>query len=230
MHKIFFLAILFIIPSSYAATIFYTNQTTWQNTVGSYVSLVTTAANVVKSDEVVATPGVNTGISGTLTWRAANTGLGFDFRLTALQSGAGITFDDEESSGNPVAYDNALSIGDIDNYENDDWKIQFLGGEYVYAFGFLLCDNEGTIDSFSVYAHDGSLLGTISGASIPNSPGTKVFLGVISDKPIGWVQYDDDSTGDDIAIANFQFSTIPEPNTIFLGILGSMFLAILKRK
>ncbi|MBC8235533.1 PEP-CTERM sorting domain-containing protein [bacterium] len=47
------------------------------------------------------------------------------------------------------------------------------------------------------------------------------------------MEYDEDSGGDDIAIADFRFAQIPEPTTIVLmgfGVLGLLGIAIRQRR
>ena len=107
-------------------------------------TLVTDAAGVALSSEIPSAPPPNFAVPGSvLTFARGNTGLSRSFTLTALEGG-GMTFDDDEGGGNLPNFDNALSIGDLDNFENDDWVITVTEGEPLRLFGFTLRDTNGT--------------------------------------------------------------------------------------
>jgi len=181
----------------------------------------TTAENVFLADEVTTLPTRNVAVGAqkadgegrTLTFQRANTGLFYSFEFTSLQAGNGsLTFDDDEGSGDVPSFNNALSPGDIDNLENDDWRIRLVGNSVfrpMRAFGFLLRDNgDSTGEFIRLYDSAGNLVHAVPvGAQASGD----VFLGVVSDEPFSEIRYDEDPGGDDIAVADFRFVAIPDP-------------------
>ena len=175
-----------------------------------YERFETTSANLAKAIEVSEPPGRNTGVGAVavaaegarLTFDTVSTGLFYRFELIAASPGAGFTFDDDEEAGNLANFDNALSVGDIDNAENDDWRLRVSGREPLRGFGFELRDNHGTTgESIALYGQDGTLVGVVA---LPGLP-VNTFVGVISDEPFVEIRFNEDSGGDDIAIADFVF-------------------------
>ena len=65
--------------------------------------------------------------------------------------------------------------------------------------------------------------------NIPGVNNNFAFLGVLSDQPITAVQFQEDSGGDDISIADFSF-VIPEPCTVCLLVLGSLSAARVRKR
>ncbi|MCB1774376.1 MAG: hypothetical protein KDI88_12220 [Gammaproteobacteria bacterium] len=170
----------------------------------------TTSANLAKADEVGAAPGRNTAVGviqgpgegARLTFDTVSTGLFYRFELVATSTSTGFTFDDDEGAGNLANFDNALSVGDIDNAENDDWRLRVTGREPLRGFGFELRDNHGTAgESIALYGQDGALVGVVA---LPGLP-VNTFIGVISDEPFVEIRFNEDSGGDDVAIADFVF-------------------------
>jgi hypothetical protein len=185
---------------------FGTNLTTWSSTAGSVYSLTTTAANVALANEVPSPPAPNVQLCGTsanyqvpctLTWEVGNTEACRDFALSVQQ---GITFDDNEFTS--PSYPNSLSIGDVDNGENDDFVVTFSGGPPAYAFGFTLLNSGASVgEEIRVYDTGGALIGrqTLVPANVDS-----VFIGISSNQPIGSVEFDEDAGGDDIAIRDLR--------------------------
>lgn len=200
---------------AYAELMFFTSESAWRAAVQNEEDFYFTAANVATANEVASPPGNNAGLGGTLTFEAVNTGLPSSFTLTTLQSGAGFTFNDTEGSG--PEWNEALSVGDINNFEDDDWQITFESSS-VFHFAWLLQDNapSSSGESFSVFdkASD-SLLGTFTG--IPKSDGID-FVGFTSTIPIGRVAFDEDPGGDDTAMGGIFISStaVPEPSSLAL--------------
>lgn len=210
-----------------ADVVFYTSEVDWRSDVQDEEDFAFNAANVGLATELGAAPGGNDQLGGTLTFESTNTGLSTSFVLSALQAGAGFTFDDNEGGG--PEWDDALSVGDIDNFENDDWQITFDSSS-VFSFGWFLQDNDpsSTGESFSVFdkASD-TLIGTFT--AIPNTDGID-FVGFRSTVAVGRVVFDEDATGDDIAIGGVIISStaVPEPSgTAFVSAL--LALAIFRR-
>ncbi|MGH0030848.1 MAG: choice-of-anchor E domain-containing protein [Myxococcota bacterium] len=178
----------------------------WQADTPQAENLVlTTSAAMPQFNEVSSPPGANVNVGNTLTFDVDPSQACRGFTLRTLQSGANFTFDDDEGAGNLVNFDNALSVGDLDNHENDDFEISFPSdGPPAFAASFVLEDSHGTIgEELRVYDLDDALIGVLGGASFAG--GEKKTLGVLSDVPIGRIVFDEDSGGDDVAIDTFRF-------------------------
>jgi len=226
---------LMFVPSvsAWADLTFYTDESAWNNDVSDIEVLDFTATNVALADEVSSPPGGNEELGGVLTFDSANTGLSSSLTLIALESGDvddfgdGFMFDDNEGSG--PEWDDALSVGDINNFEDDDWQITFDSGS-VFNFAWLLQDNNGnTGESFSVYDTSDSLLGTFNG--IPATAGID-FVGVTSTVAIGRVEFDEDTGGDDIAIGGIRLSStaVPEPSSFAVIGIAVTGLCVIRRR
>ncbi|MBM4154669.1 MAG: hypothetical protein FJ221_06520 [Lentisphaerae bacterium] len=202
-----------------AAVYVYTNETEWAAVVTGRQILATTAAGVGMAEEVPAPTANNIDVGSNLTFLAATTGLSRSFRVATLEPGATFTFNDNEigpSSPPGAGYENALSIGDIDNYEDDDCEIVILGGPPLRALAFELGDNEPGLNDpgLTVYGTSGQVLG--GPFPLPAVSGGYAFLGVVSDEPIGRAVVDGDNTvpqgnNDDMAIRHFQFADPKAP-------------------
>jgi hypothetical protein len=121
---------------------FYTDKAAWLAAVTNSETFVFTASNVQKADEVTTLPGNNASLGSTLTFAATNTGLSREFMLQALQSGANLVYNDAEPPSAPEPNQhfgtNTISIGDINNHENDDWQVTMTSGPPLTAFEFDL--------------------------------------------------------------------------------------------
>ncbi len=186
----------------------YTNQASWEAAVAGYSALVidslaTTSANLALATEVAAAPADNAGLNETLTFEKINTGFNVSFELYASQSGAGFTFNDTEGSG--TEWLDALSVGDIDNYENDNFYINILSNDQVFALSIELRENSfESGENFTISAGTNfTQLADIDISSLPDND--VVFLGVISETPFNRFWLDESSGGDDMAIVNPQF-------------------------
>ncbi len=179
---------------------FFSDLTNWQTDVTTQTtSIAFTDVNVLAFDEVLSLPATNEDVGSPLTYSSGSPTLEqcYKFSLNTLQSSAGFVFNDSSSG----AWVNSLSIGNINQYENDDFEIDFETGMEPFAFGFDLTDN--TQDSgeiLHVYAADDTtLLGSITG--IFNSSGNvNTFIGVNSTVPIGRITFDEGSGGDDAGV------------------------------
>ena len=190
-------------------SVFVFDETAWASMVGSTQGLDTISANVALADEVTTPPGANADMGPVLTWDRANTGLCWSFRLSALQSGAGFTFDDNEGSS---AWDEALSVGDIGNWRDDDFEFDFQVGPPLRGFGFYLLDSTPEAgESYTVHGSDGQPLAVAPGSGIPDSSGHQItFVGVVTQKQdpaVDSVVFDESTDADDIGILNFRFRT-----------------------
>ena len=115
-----------------AGTTLYTDRIKFEADAGPIENFTTTADNIILADEVDKTPESDTALSATLTFNKSNTGLSRSFELATLQQGAEFVFDDGVSS----IFTDALSVGKIDEYENDDWSLTLQDGLVMRGFGF----------------------------------------------------------------------------------------------
>ncbi|MHC4474102.1 MAG: hypothetical protein ACYTEL_00555 [Planctomycetota bacterium] len=182
---------------------FFTDEAAWLAAIQDVEVFSTSPLNIATADEVTSPLVDFTPLGSTLTFRAVNTGLSRTFVLEALEPGADIVFRN-------ASYGEELSIGAHEVHEDDDWQMTFSGGPPLYAFGFDLIGNNdpGTNNEelFSVYGLDDSLLGTTQPPFWPPST-VYGFFGVVSNTPIGRVEFDEDTTPDDIDLAEFRFAT-----------------------
>lgn len=207
-----------------AAVTLYTDEALWTAAAGSVEGLTTTATNVELANEVT-TALTNTTVGSILTFDSINTGLTQNFTLETLEPGSSFTFDDEETLGNIPHFDNALSVGDIDDFEDDDWQFSLLNGGAMSAFGFQLHDNSNETGETIKLSIDGFTF-TQDILSIPSSAGGSLFIGFVSDTPFAQVTFNEGSGADDIAIADFQFSTSPVPVPAAAWLFGSGLLGL----
>ncbi|MEM0896308.1 MAG: hypothetical protein AAGJ79_05420 [Verrucomicrobiota bacterium] len=220
----FLLLVIGAVISSHASVVFYSTENAWETAVdGEQFFNLGSAANILLAEEVVTLPGPNTGLGKTLNFLDINTGLGTDVALTALQQGAGFTFDDNEGSGPEWS---GLSVGDINDYQNDNWEAAF-GGTPVFSFAFYIGDNgNSNNESLSVFDTNEVLIGTLS--AIP-ATGLSDFIGLTSTVPIGRVVFDEGAGGDDIALNEFYVSTVPIPEAETTLLLALFSCAALRR-
>ncbi|MEM9480182.1 MAG: hypothetical protein AAGA58_11075 [Verrucomicrobiota bacterium] len=219
------LIILLTVFSSQASVVFYSTEFAWETAVeGEQSFSLGSASNVLLAEEVVTLPGPNTGVGKTLNFLDVNTGLGTDIALTALQQGAGFTFDDNEGSGPEWS---GLSVGDINDYQNDNWEAAFSGTP-VFSFAFYIGDNgNSNNESLSVFDTNDVLIGTLT--AIP-ATGLSDFIGLTSMVPIGRVVFDEGAGGDDIALNEIYVSTVPIPEAETTLLLALFAVFALRRR
>ncbi len=112
-----------------------------------------------------------------------------------------MTWNDNEFS--PRRHD-SISIGDVDNWENDDFNIAVTGSS-VYGVSFVIGDNAIIPEEYlEVWAADGS--GEQFLHQFPHDE-ISSFIGIVSPVPIRRVHFNEDAGGDDIWIANLFFAT-----------------------
>lgn len=155
-----------------------------------------TAANVSLANETGYVPGKNREVGGILTWESGATGFPFDFVLTAEQGH--MTYYDDEGFGA-----NCLSIGDIDNWQDDDFSVE-VTGEDVYAMLIYIHDNT------AMSGEDVTIWGATPGGGeeyLEQLPrGYNGWLGIVSPVPIRRIEYNEDSGGDDMALYHLRFA------------------------
>jgi hypothetical protein len=224
-------------------TSFYTDLTNWQNALSGYdiESWITTSENIGKADEVASDPAPNTKVGPVLTFDKANTSLSSSFQIESLQyerllvknGEAGFTFDDQDGGlAHDSDFDNALSVGDMDDFEDDDWSLSLLNGSTMTGFGVELRDNRfETGESISLYS-GASLLTTLYFSDyyspFPTSTANN-FIGIATDYTFDQVVFNEDAGGDDIAIADFRFANTavaPEPASTALFLSGLSTLGV----
>ncbi|RJQ50286.1 MAG: PEP-CTERM sorting domain-containing protein [Nitrospiraceae bacterium] len=216
----------------------YTNLALWEAAVFNIELFETTASNIVFADEVLSVPGPNTNVGTLLTFQASNTGLSRSFTIETLQSGAQFTFDDDEQVGsarpNIPEYDNALSVGDKDGYDDDDWRLKILNGPAMTAFAFEIRDSYfAPGESIKLYSGNVLMDKIDLGFLADGKEHLKFFLGVTTNYDFDRIDFIEhpkakEGVGDDIAIADLRFATVvPEPSSYILFFTGLLTLGLL---
>lgn len=108
-----------------------------------------------------------------------------------------LVFNDQEADWP----DNSISIGDVDNYDNDDFEIGVTGNK-VYAIGFMMQSNgDDPTEFLDVWAaQDECYLDQKDLPTIING-----FVGVVSPVPLNRIFFNEDEGIDDIGIRDFFF-------------------------
>jgi hypothetical protein len=218
--------VLLFPPLASSAVVFYDNEADWLSALGG-VGLVssafdTTASNMALATEVASAPVDGTNMGKTLNFLGASTGLAFDFRVTAPLGGPTLANLSYAGSAGAGAFSPAGS--------NDNFKVDQLVGESVFAFGLTVAGNTSTIDTsanlegffVTTTGADGTLFGL---------PLTTAFVGAISTDAIVRVIADegDFSTDSNVRYSNFRFATtaaVPAPATLLLFVFGLAGLGV----
>lgn len=165
----------------------------------------TTLSNLQQANEAYSFVyyGAQTLLYNTLTFPASVTGYPFDFHLknTAVEGDRlALVHNDTEGLDNNFT-ENTISIGDIDDYENDDFEIVVIGDK-VYAIGFIMKSNSDSPEEYlEVYAEqDNCYLAQLDLPTIENG-----FVGLISPVPIKKIWFNEDDDDDDMGVLNFYF-------------------------
>lgn len=207
----------------------YTNEANWTAalTAGWTVqSLDTTAANLVLADEVSGPlSGSNDLLGDTLTFDKANTGFDVSFSVWASKAN-NLVYNDNE--GNAVFRSDALSVGDVDNDDNDNLYFNILGGDTVFAAGYTVLDNEFSSGEQLRVRAGGTQLGLFDLQPLVGGQGNSKFIGVISSTAFDEIWFDESHLGgDDMAVKDFKIAAIPEPAAIALvALFGGGLLAV----
>lgn len=197
----------------------YTNKTEWQMAIASMVGdghivyFPTTAENIALSNEETTPPASNHSMGAVLTFDSSRTHYPFTFRLRALASGHTLVFQDLESGPAFGGMDQArgISIGDVDDGENDDFEIAipiWHNNAAVFAIGISICDNNAESgEGGQVYGVNGFANASLAN-SRPSSPGIEGFLGIIATVPITSIRFNESDTGDDMFVRDLCFGVL----------------------
>ena len=112
-----------------------------------------------------------------------------------------LVYNDHESSGKDFA--DLISIGDIDDWENDDFEIGVSGNAKVFAIAFIMVDNSASPSEYlEIHAKDKNnqecQIGYITN-------GIDGFFGIVSPVPITRIWFNESSDDDDIALGDLSF-------------------------
>lgn len=188
---------------------YYNDFDLWRNAVlalpgGAVCSQSLAAAEMVDADEIASPPGNNAQLTEVLTFPGTATGLPLDFTLVSPNYVFSYN-DDEFFSG----YYPLLSVGDVDNGQNDDFTINVTAvttPRKVLAVGIRVGDNDvESGESLRVYGESDVLLAEFS-TGLPDGSGY-TFMGVVAGVPILRFSFDEGSGGDDIYITQPSFGT-----------------------
>jgi hypothetical protein len=170
----------------------------------------TTAENILKANEVTVLPVPNTGMGPILTWERPATGYPFNFQLNGPSSGSnGLVYLDEESGvpcWRPEIYDRSISIGDVDNAENDNFEINITDWDLdcvVFAIGIDVGDNEAASEEYIEVEGTGGFTDTSD--VVPDCKNTLGFIGIVSTVPLTSVFFNEGNGPDDIFVRDFAF-------------------------
>ena len=203
--------------NTFATLSLFTNQAAWENAIAPVLQVdyfSTSRGSIGLANELGGyVSGTNVNIGRTLTFDSANTGLANSFRITAQESGAKFTYYDSEGDS---SFNHALSVGDIDDYENDNWIMEVLDGPAMYGFGFYLIDNNSS--SGETLRVNGTEQISLTGLA------HNTWVYVASTNAITSVRHDEKNDPDDIGLKGFRFAhSVPAPAgpvILALGLLG----------
>lgn len=159
-------------------------------------------------NDIVLDPGRNSALGHKVTWPGIRTGYPFDFFLESMDIGCpadnmwALVYEDEESGDLQMGND-WLSIGDVDNWQYDDFRVGVVPNEGVdvFAIGFMFGNNtDGNTETWNAYGEEGLLINTMEGLTTGSGSS---FLGYVSTVPLTCVQYDEGDDGDDVFMKNF---------------------------
>ncbi len=213
-----------------------TDLATWQSllTAGTEEVFETTSGNILLADEVSVAPVTNVKVGPILTFQSANTPLSRGFQLESLQAtdptnplDGGFTFNDTEGG---AAYADALSPGDVDDFQNDDWTLTILDGVFISALGFNVKHARFPADETLTLFSNGTVVDEFKlDDFFPATGNGDFFIGLTSNTPFNRIDFNEEDNaadnGDDIAIADFRFANttvVPEPVSSTLFIIGGV--------
>ncbi len=196
-----------------SVTSYFTDQASWQTAAqaasGSTQLVDFDGATLSLSNELSGIPLPDQRLGHTLSFTAAALQSCPDLTLQTndvdgLTLADGWIFDDQETGASvfPVG---ALSVGDVDDFEDDDFDIQFSGAR-PRAVGFLLVENfRESGEVLTVSGATGVLL-SIPAASLPVVSPSGAFVGFVADEDIYSIAFNESgfvppaSDGNDIGV------------------------------
>jgi hypothetical protein len=197
----------------------YLNETEWQMAVADLAGdnliteFLTTADNLTLSYEVTVQPVPNTHMGNILTFDSSTTHFPLSFYLKALNAQTyGLTFMDLEGGApafGSIDQERSISIGEVDDEENDDFEIQIQEWHpncAVFAIGITVGDN--TRESGEFIALNGINSFYKKFDMSPACAGTHGFIGIVSTVPLTSVAFNEVSTGDDIFVRDICFGVL----------------------
>jgi len=231
--------------SAIAADVYYSDYAVWQAAVASAglveETLDFTRANVLLSDEVTSLPtGLTTQqfLGPTLTFDGTNTGLSRNFELAMEPTNGDLVWNDITGGSNAYGAD-VVSLGNINQDENDDAILRFTNGGVRAVGMFIVANDASSSEFFGIYDTLTADTGIESAArsvetvtaNLPN--GVSEFIGVVTDDPFLMAQFDESTNGDDAGIRGITYGivAVPEPNSLAaLAVCGAGFVAGRRRR
>lgn len=203
---------------------FFQNTVDWKNAVT--VSRLQRVEWDLFSDNIMKAEGdfesftdtkTNHPLGSILTWKNVND-MGFGFTLkntTTITPDAsddkllGLVYADDEK-GDPEFPLGTISIGDINNFENDNFEVIISGEEKeIYAIGFTIGNNEFAKTERVIVTCDVPNLGPIEQEFFLKDYSYKddalSFIGVVSPYPLVRIFFDENADSDDIYVKDFKF-------------------------
>ena len=179
--------------------------------------------------------GNNVNLGRHATFDTDNTGFDISFEISATQSASGrgdarIYYNDILQGKTPVQVDSftdVLSIGKFNGFDSgdgsefdwddDDFTLEITSNDQVYGIAFDLHNNKQNISEWlEIYANktDAQSLIKFDQGAIPGYTGSYDsnfddvrFIGVVSDTPFTWLEFNEGNGVNDIGLANIRFAT-----------------------
>ncbi len=215
--------VLFVVAltaPSYAVTNFYSDQASWQTAAeaeaGSVQEFQTTAINVALANEVTAPPTGNQSLGNFLTFSAANAGTCAAFTLSTpdVDTSSPLAIDGFIFEDNELSSPRVLSMGDVNNFEDDDVTVTITDGK-VHALGFYIYQNGSSTGETIVVNGNSGVLFTVT--TVPTN--LDQFVGFVADEPIISVVFDEGAGGDDVGMRDVSFAPSVSADTDTDGML-----------
>jgi len=196
-----------ILECSTDAVAYYGDYDLWHNAVlqlpnGEDLVQGVGADEITDASQIATTPVGNTSLGKNLTFPGIATGLPLDFDFHTPK--CEMVYNDQEFS---ASYYPCLSIGDVDNCDDDDFEVTVTRidqGYTVQAMGIWVGDSKREDgESLRVYGENDLFLQEFTGGVLPH--GGIQFMGVVSAVPLTRFYFDEHSGGDDICTKDFHF-------------------------
>ncbi|GEM_PF-2517920 len=178
--------------------------------------------------------GNNVNLGRHATFNSSKTGFPISFEINAVETYNGslarIYYNDIPYGKTPQqvdAFTDVLSIGKFNGFngsdhdwDNDDFTLEITSNDSVYAIGFDVINNKKDVSEYlKIFANKGDIqpLIVFDQGSIPGYTGGYEsnfddvrFIGVISDTPFKWLEFNEDDYPNDIGLRKLRFAT-PQP-------------------